>query len=258
MIVFPSADLNVVAEAVAFGLRLNGGKVCMSPRRLFANTQTMVALRPLLLLAIDKVAPVGIDRWTGASLAKSLADAVNSGAELIGSLQPEEQRPILVEHATGEMAITQKDVLAPVISLITSPTLLHLEDAYNECEYALTVSIFCDKSDIPKARALAKTLRAGTVLINDLIVPTADPRTPFGGRGASGYGVTRGAEGLLEMTAIKTLMVRRGGVPQYFEATKDADVPLFDALIRSVHAGGWRARWKAIREVTTMGRLRKK
>jgi acyl-CoA reductase-like NAD-dependent aldehyde dehydrogenase len=46
IVVTPSADLAHVAKAIAFGLRLNGGAVCMSPRRLFAASGTMAALRP--------------------------------------------------------------------------------------------------------------------------------------------------------------------------------------------------------------------
>ena len=40
----------------------------------------------------------------------------------------------------------------------------------------------------------------GLVTVNEVIVPTAHPGTPFGGRRDSGWGVTQGAEGLLEMT----------------------------------------------------------
>ena len=54
IVVTPSADLQQVAKAVAFGLRLNGGAVCMSPRRLFATPTTMSALRPLLYAELAK------------------------------------------------------------------------------------------------------------------------------------------------------------------------------------------------------------
>jgi acyl-CoA reductase-like NAD-dependent aldehyde dehydrogenase len=60
--VTPEADLQRVAKAVAFGLRLNGGAVCMSPRRLFANAVTMKALRPLLDAELAKVPPVALPR----------------------------------------------------------------------------------------------------------------------------------------------------------------------------------------------------
>lgn len=52
--------------------------------------------------------------------------------------------------------------------------------------------------------------RSGFVTINDIIAPTADPRAPFGGRGLSGYGVTRGAEGLLAMTYPQAVFTNRG------------------------------------------------
>ena len=45
-----------------------------------------------------------------------------------------------------------------------------------------------------------RSFATGFVTINDIIVPTADPRLPFGGVRGSGFGTTRGAEGLLEMT----------------------------------------------------------
>ena len=73
------------------------------------------------------------------------------------------------------------------------------------------------------ARRLAVRIRAGTVTINDLIAPTADPRLPFGGRGQSGYGVTRGAEGLLELTCVKTTSLRRGRLRPHYQPTTTAD-----------------------------------
>ena len=68
----------------------------------------------------------------------------------------------------------------------------------NAADFALGASIF--SRDITRARTLAARIKTGFVLINDLIVPTADPRMPFGGVKASGFGTTRGDEGLLEMT----------------------------------------------------------
>ena len=48
ILVMPSADLKRVAKAVAFGLRLNGAAVCMSPRRLIASAESIAGLLPLL------------------------------------------------------------------------------------------------------------------------------------------------------------------------------------------------------------------
>jgi hypothetical protein len=80
------------------------------------------------------------------------------------------------------------------------------------------------------------------VVINDLIVPTADPRLPFGGRGESGFGVTRGAEGLLELTALKVVAVRRGWRLFHLEDPHPGDADLFRAYLTLTHAAGPRAR----------------
>jgi acyl-CoA reductase-like NAD-dependent aldehyde dehydrogenase len=254
IVVTPSADLAQVAKVVAFGLRLNGGAVCMSPRRLFATPTTMSALRPLLDAELANVPAVLLNPATSARLRSMLDEAVAGGAMLRGALEPGEQKPILVDHAEVRMAITRSDLFAPVISLIEAESMLHVPELYAECPYALTVSIFCGQDNQRKARALATVLKAGTVLINDVIAPTADPRVPFGGRGASGYGITRGAEGLLEMTAVKTLLIRRGGAMRHLDATSDEDTQLFAALICAMHGKGLVTRWAALKQIVTSAR----
>jgi acyl-CoA reductase-like NAD-dependent aldehyde dehydrogenase len=252
-LVMPSADLQEVAKAVAFGLRLNGGAVCMSPRRLFASRSTMTALKPLLQAELAKVPAVAIDAATTAKLGVLLADAVAGGAIVHGELRAEAQAPLLVMGATVRMEITRNDIFAPVLSLLECESMLHAMDQYAQCPYALAASIFCGRSDEKKARSMAKMLRAGTVLINDMIAPTADPRVPFGGRGASGFGVTRGAEGLLEMTAVKVVLVRRGGSMRHLEPTTEQDARTFDSLIEVAHGKGLAARWSALVELVKSG-----
>jgi aldehyde dehydrogenase (NAD+) len=246
VMVTPEADLPQVAKAVAFGMRLNGGAVCMSPRRLFAARTTMTALRPLLEAELAKVPAVALDEKTAARMKALLADAGAGGAIVVGGFAPEAQRPLLVLHADARMEIARSDIFAPVISLLECDSMLHAMDQYALCPYTLTVSIFCGKGEDKKARMMASMLKAGTVLVNDLIAPTADPRVPFGGRGASGYGVTRGAEGLLEMTQVKTLIMRRGRGRRHYEPTKEADAEMFSGLIEVAHGKGLAARWSAL------------
>ena len=95
---------------------------------------------------------------------------------------------------------------------------------------------------------MARRVRAGSVCINDLIVPTADPRLPFGGRGRSGFGVTRGAEGLLEMTVPKVVSTRIGRFRPHLAASTSADIARYAAMTTLLH-GDWRARWTALRSV---------
>jgi aldehyde dehydrogenase (NAD+) len=257
MIVLDGADLRAVAKAAAFGLRLNGGAVCMSPRRLLALHAAMGRLRPLLQEELAKVPPVKVERRSFERMRGLVAEAVAEGAALLGELDGEAQRPIVVDAATASMRVTRSDVFAPVLSLIEVSSPVEIPEVYARCPYALTASIFCARGDEKRARILAGALRAGTVLINDVIAPTADPRVPFGGRGESGYGLTRGAEGLLEMTAVKVLLLRRGGSMRHFEPTRESDVPLMAGMVQAMHAGRWAERWRGVRAVMKAGRVRK-
>jgi acyl-CoA reductase-like NAD-dependent aldehyde dehydrogenase len=72
----------------------------------------------------------------------------------------------------------------------------------NDSEFGLGASVW--SADSARARAVAARLEAGTVWINS--VHLLDPLTPFAGRKQSGIGVENGVEGLLEYTAIQTLV----------------------------------------------------
>jgi hypothetical protein len=95
---------------------------------------------------------------------------------------------------------------------------------------------------------LAARIKTGFVLINDLIVPTADPRMPFGGVKASGFGSTRGNEGLLEMTFPHVVAIRRGNSHRHFDEGSADDARLFSSYIRATHGPG-RERLGAIRDL---------
>ena len=115
-----------------------------------------------------------------------------------------------------------------------------------ETRFALGVSIF--SRDVDRARSLAGRISSGFVLINDLIVPTADPRMPFGGVKASGFGVTRGEEGLLEMTFPHVVAVRHGKSRPHFDEPCAGDARLFSSYILVAHGRG-RQRFGAVRDL---------
>ncbi len=251
VVVLPSADLSLAAKAIAFGLRLNGAEVCMSPRRLIATLETMQVLRPLLQAELETMAPVRLTPQTADKLQHLMTEAASRGAQLVGTLDATAQFPVLVDRATPEMRITRSDLFAPVLSLIEAPSVLHMPELVNDCPYALTAAIF---GDTREAYALGEQLRVGAVLINDLIAPTADPRVPFGGLRRSGFGMTRGGEGLLEMTAVKTVSVRRKGSARHYDPAGAKELPLFTGLIGALHGGSLRERLAGLRAMTAAAR----
>jgi acyl-CoA reductase-like NAD-dependent aldehyde dehydrogenase len=143
------------------------------------------------------------------------------------------------------MPVTQLDTFAPVLSLIPVDSDEEAIAAANSCGFALGASVF--SRDELAARALAARLEAGIVTINDLIVPTADPRIPFGGRKQSGFGMTRGAEGLLELTRPKVIQVRRGKKRMHFDhRLTNSSTALFAAFTRLLHGRGLANRFGAL------------
>jgi hypothetical protein len=151
---------------------------------------------------------------------------------------------MVLADVTPEMALPRTDVMAPILSLMDVADDAAALEAAAQCPYALGAVVFGREK---AARELAAQVRAGVVLINDVIVPTADPRLPFGGLGRSGFGVTRGAEGLLDMTTVKALSVRRGSWRPHYDPPQPGHADLFRAYIQAVHGGSWRSRCAAIR-----------
>ena len=102
--------------------------------------------------------------------------------------------------------------------------------------FGLGVSIF--SRDLARARSLANRIKSGFVLINDLIVPTADPRMPFGGVKASGFGVTRGKDGLREMTFAHVVAIRHSRFHPHFDELRAEDRQIFSSYIQAAHCRG--------------------
>ncbi len=243
--VLPGAAVDRVVAALAFGLRFNGSATCMAPRRLFLVGDHS-GLVPAMLEAFKTLSAVALPARTQAQLVDLLEDARRLGGSLIMNGSVQELCFAVISRAAPEMRIAQSDVFAPVLSIFDVPDTDSAIAAHAPCPYALTAAIFGPESE---ARALASRLPVGTVLINDLIVATADPRVSCGGRKGSGFGVTRGREGLLEMTALKTVVAQHTRDLRAYRPTTPNHEPFFAAYLETVHGGGWRARWQGLRRL---------
>ena len=245
--VMPGADLDLTVKALAYGLRLNGGATCIAPRRVFVDRELAQELERRLTPLVEAMPPVAVSEPVRRQVARLVEEAVAAGCRPIGRLlRPDEPEmaPILIADAVPELGLLREDIFAPVLSLVPVAGAEDALAAATQCPYALGVSIFGAEQE---ALALAGRVKAGSVTINDLVVPTADPRLPFGGRGSSGFGVTRGAEGLLEMTAVKTVSLRTGSFRPHYDPPTPADITLMADYIAAAHGDG--ARWPAVKRV---------
>jgi len=229
LIVLPGADLPHVARAIAFGLRFNAGRTCIAPRRVIVVGDRQAArLRSVLPAALgDATIPVAAPL-----MAQVLA--ITAGHTPIGhaSGMTDTEMPPLLLDAADDAEWTTRDLFAPLASFHVvpdTPSAMTLADAG---PFALGAAVF---GPAAAAGRVARSLRAGCVLVNDVIVPTADPRLPFGGTGESGFGTTRGAEGLLAMTRPQAIVVRIGGGTRHLTTLGPDAAPLVARLIRAAH-----------------------
>jgi len=243
--VLEDADLDRVAACLAFGLRWNGAATCIAPKRVFVPARSLPALEERLDAALSREAEVAVDARAAALGVDCAREAVAEGARLLhGELRPlPRMRPVVLSDASPAMRLLREDVFAPFLSLLPVASAEEAIEADARCPYALGASIFGDER---RARAVAGRIRAGSVTINDLIVPTADPRLPFGGRGRSGFGKTRGQEGLLAMTTSKTISTRKGRTLRHLTPPGDREERIFRAWLAAAHGQGFTRRLRGI------------
>jgi acyl-CoA reductase-like NAD-dependent aldehyde dehydrogenase len=172
-----------------------------------------------------------------ARLQNAIVSSIAAGAtSLIGGFDDRGalQLPCVLADVHAQMPVAHLDTFDPILSITAFDTDEEAVVMANNCPFGLGASVFA--RDEAAARAIAARLEAGVVTINDLIVPTADPRVPFGGRKQSGFGVTRGAEGLLAMTQTKVVQLRRGRKRAHFNlGLTNRFGPLFPIFIQLVH-----------------------
>lgn len=275
--VLENADLNLVSDCLLLGLTFNHSQTCMAPRRVFVRHGQADELLRLLKMKLenrlrptskqsdqqqalngnsDSARPAGI-RFPILPMRRDrlreqlIAAAVQEGAELVvGSItEGSSQNPTgiaILDRVKSHMSITQKDLFAPILSFIRVES---EEEALKEnanCNLALSATIFGSGA---QCQELARRIPVGCVVINDMIVPTADPRVPFGGRLMSGHGKTRGREGLQEMTHLKAIVASRSWFKPHLHQPTDADSHVLEQLIRLEHSASPLQSLKAMPEM---------
>ena len=251
VIALPAADLERLAAAIDFGLNFNSGATCIAPRRLIVEGRDADAVIRAVADRLSERAPHVIHPAARESTADTIDEAIRAGAsEPAGRYDPTALRnrgvmpPLLLDGVRPDFAIARADLFAPVLSVIRVHEIGEAVEVVNTCPYRLAASVF---GPAEGAEAIAARLEVGAVTINDLIVPTADPRLPFGGRGRSGFGVTRGAEGLLAMTVPKVTSRRRGRLAPHLSPRNDSERGLLLGFLQFKHGRSLAGRLSGLR-----------
>ncbi len=246
VVALESADPMRVVDALAWGMRLNGSSTCIAPRRLFLVGSGHETLIARLRERFEAMVGIELAPHVHKLLIEAIDDAENRGATICGDPRADMVKPLLVLDGTPEMKIAQSDLFAPVLTVLQVRDTHSVLEADKRCPFGLTVAIFGDKQ---AALALGDRLTVGTVIVNDIIFPTVDPRVPFGGRRGSGFGTTRGAEGLLEMTSARVTTIQKNKLGLHYRQTGDAHEELFRGVIAMSHSASLGQRLAGLRKL---------
>jgi acyl-CoA reductase-like NAD-dependent aldehyde dehydrogenase len=272
LFVLDDADVQLAARAVWWGATLNRGQTCLAVRRALVHRDRypdfVEALRPL----VTATPPQRLALAAQAQHAESLVrDAVAAGARVLVG-QPGPAVPssperngatatcsaVAVVDVQPGMALCREASFAPLLAVLPFDDLDEALRINAQCPFGLAASVFTRRP--ARAVELADRLKVGTVTVNDVILPTVHPATPFGGQGAAGWGVTQGAEGLLELTVPQVVSIRSGSYRPHYEpagSTRLTHADTLRGLLEWGHASTvgrrWRGLWRALRSLWTKG-----
>ncbi len=254
LVVLADADVRLAARSAWYGATLNCGQTCMATRRAFVHRSVIEpfveALKPLVEASgsVRLVTPGQVEQAD-----RLLGEAVVRGCQVLRSNRTPDASafgPAAILNAPPDLALFREASFAPLVGIVAFDTAEELVRLHNACPLGLAAAIFT--ADLAAGRQVAGQLRAGAVVINDVIVPTAHPATPFGGRGASGWGVTQGEEGLLAMTVPQVVTVRKGTFRPHvdtFLANDPAAGDIMNGLLCMTHGRTLGLRWTGLKRL---------
>jgi len=220
-LVLDDADLDLVADELAFGRLMMNGQACSASKRVLVDPSMHDELVERLV-AVARAQVVGPARdpstTIGPLITSAAADRVHAqvrraaseGARLVaGGGEPDGpflDTAVLAEVPTDAAIARDDEVFGPVFAVIPVGGDSEQVAVANASSFGLMASVF--SADLERALALAERLRAGGVVINgtDNYRP---PVIPFGGVGMSGTGREGIGYTLEELTREKTIVLRR-------------------------------------------------
>jgi betaine-aldehyde dehydrogenase len=224
-VIFPDADLESAADAVAFGCYFNAGECCNSGSRVIVHEDVAEDLITRVIALSRKVAfgdPLHPDTQVGAIISYAhqqkiddhVRAAVAAGAKVrlgggplrLEGLSGQFYQPTILSHVTPDMAIARDEVFGPVLSVLTFRTPEEAIRLANDASYGLSACVWSE--NVHTCLAFARGVQAGTIWTNTWM--DGFPELTFGGMKQSGQGREIGPYGLEEFLEVKTVAMRIG------------------------------------------------
>ncbi|HEY6097791.1 MAG TPA: NAD-dependent succinate-semialdehyde dehydrogenase [Anaeromyxobacter sp.] len=219
-IVLADADLDQAAKVGSTARTMNAGQSCICAKRFIVEAPVHDAFLAKLTEAM-KAVKVGdpLDPATdiGPQARRELRDelhgqvqqAIREGARAaLGCTVPPGPGAFypasILAGVTPENVAAREEIFGPVAAVFRVGTADEAVDVANDSRFGLGAALWT--RDTPRAEKLAARIEAGAVFVNGLV--KRDPRLPFGGVKASGFGRELGLEGIRSFCNVKTVWIK--------------------------------------------------
>jgi succinate-semialdehyde dehydrogenase / glutarate-semialdehyde dehydrogenase len=221
-IVMPSADIPLAAETAVRARIINSGQSCIAAKRFIVHraiaddfeqrfVRAMAALKVGDPMSPEtRVGPLASEQLVR-DLDAQVEGTVRAGARVLTGGRRLGgpgwfYAPTVLADIPSDSPAYRDELFGPVASLFRVSDAGEAIRVANDTRFGLASSAWT--RDPAEADRFATELEAGTVFVNGMVV--SDPRFPFGGIKASGYGRELGAHGLREFTNVKTVRMKFG------------------------------------------------
>lgn len=221
VLVFPDADIDQAADALAYGFVEASGQSCDLPSLavVHADVHDEFVQRLVSRVAKFTVGPGMADPDVGALISREqrerveghIAGAVRHGAKIaIGGGRPSTPEttggwfvePTVLTGIGPDAAVAREEIFGPVLTVVTFTTEQEAVAIANGTGYGLAGFVWT--RDAGRGLRMTREVRAGQVYLN--CFGSGDPvMTPFGGFGLSGHGREKGFEALRTYTQTKNI-----------------------------------------------------
>lgn len=216
-IVLPDADIAMAAKVGARARLNNNGQTCIAAKRFILHKDIADDFTAAFIDAIQKY-KIGSPESEESDLSvlarpdlsimldEQIKKSLTAGAKILlnggrDKYIPAAYHPQVLTNIPVGSPAENEELFGPVASLFVAESEAQAIQLSNNTRYGLGASIWTN--DQARAMKIAETLQVGSVAINSQL--SSDPRVPFGGVKASGYGREMSMEGYYEFLNIKSI-----------------------------------------------------
>ncbi len=219
-IILEDADLEQAASFAVRSRFQNCGQSCIAAKRIIPVAEIA---DEFVSLFIEKAAdlkmgdPMSETTQLGPmarldlreDLHQQVTDSIAQGAQAVLGCEPTPGEgafypPSILERVTAKTRAYHEELFGPVAAVIRATDEEEAIHIANDTRFGLGSSIW--GRDSQHAEKLAQRIQAGCSFINGMV--RSDPRLPFGGTKASGFGRELSYHGIREFANIKTVWIR--------------------------------------------------